>query len=77
MITVSSWLDAPKVVIPRRLAPLSLFEKEALKLAHSIIGATEITIASFGRVLGTQSCQVLLDLVGKRRNSVFGEDSHS
>ena len=65
MITVSSWLDAPKVVILRRLAPLSLFEKEALKLAHLIIVATEITIASFGRVLGTQSCQVLVDLVGK------------
>ena len=61
---------------PARLAPLSLFEKQALKLAHLIIGATEITIASFGRVLGTQSCQVLLDLVGKCRNSVFGEDSY-
>ena len=65
MITVSSWLDAPKVVIPRRLAPLSLFEKEALKLAHLNIGATKITITSFGRVLGTRSLPSFVRPSGK------------
>ena len=51
MITPSrSWLDLmhQKVVIPRRLAPLSLFQKEASELACLNIGATRITIASFG-----------------------------
>ena len=33
-LPVDSWLDAPKVVIPHRLAPLSLFQKEAQELAQ-------------------------------------------